>query len=161
VALTYQEPVRSSTGHDAGTVARHSTYYRPTILTLLKAHESHGYELAGRIAELGFDQRLGTSLYGTLRDMEGDGLITSSWSLSDSGGPPRRIYALTTTGEQVLADSIPLLVRQHRALEAILRLYRDLDDESPTRPSQHRVVAMNSARPGRSSAPRDGSATHR
>lgn len=106
-----------------GAGLRHYTYYRPTILVLLKEHESHGYELISRMNELGFDQRLGSSLYGVLRDMEDEGLIVSSWDLSGSGGPPRRVYGLTESGEQFLRDSVPTLVRQRDALDATLDLY--------------------------------------
>src|ERR1700738_3562453 len=52
-----------------GLALRNYTYYRPTILALLKERESHGYELASRITELGFDQRLASSIYKVLRDL--------------------------------------------------------------------------------------------
>lgn len=112
---------------------RHYTYYRPTILILLKEHESHGYELISRMNELGFDQRLASSLYGVLRDMEDEGLITSSWDLSGSGGPPRRVYSLTADGDHYLGESVPALMRQRDALEATLDLYSELQEATALR----------------------------
>jgi DNA-binding PadR family transcriptional regulator len=119
---------------EAGLAAiRHYTYYRPTILILLKEHESHGYQLIGRMNDLGFDQRLASSLYGVLRDMEDEGLIASSWDLSGTGGPPRRVYRLTGPGDQFLRHAVPTLVRQRDALGAALDLYSVLE---------HPVVAL-------------------
>ena len=112
----------------ARSALRHYTYYRPTILILLKEHESHGYELISRMNELGFDQRLASSLYGVLRDMEDEGLIISSWDLSGSGGPPRRVYSLTADGDRYLQESVPALVRQRDALDATLDLYSVLQE---------------------------------
>ncbi|MDQ6615533.1 MAG: helix-turn-helix transcriptional regulator [Actinomycetota bacterium] len=116
----------------SGSALRHYTYYRPTILVLLKQYESHGYQLASRMSDLGFDHRLTASLYGVLRDMEDEGLIASSWDLSGSGGPPRRVYALTAPGEQYLRESIPTLVRQRQALDATLDLFSRLDQAETT-----------------------------
>ncbi len=110
-AVAAVKPTHAEEPH-GGAALRHYTYYRPTILVLLKEHESHGYELISRMNELGFDHRLASSLYGVLRDMEDEGLIVSSWDLSGSGGPPRHVYALTASGEQFLRDSMPTLVRR-------------------------------------------------
>ncbi len=108
----------------ASAVARHYSYYRPAILVLLLEHESHGYELLGRIAELGFEARDSASLYGVLRGMENESLVASSWDTSAQGGPPRRIYAITPSGRQHLSDFAPLLEKQNRAIELMLERYR-------------------------------------
>ncbi|MDQ6617701.1 MAG: helix-turn-helix transcriptional regulator [Actinomycetota bacterium] len=118
--------------HEDGLVLRHYTYYRPTILVLLKEHESHGYELVSRMTELGFDQRLASSIYKVLRDMEDEGLIASSWDVSGQGGPPRRVYELTDMGAEFLRDAVPMLVRQRHALDAMLGLYNRLEDTGAT-----------------------------
>jgi PadR family transcriptional regulator PadR len=112
---------------EGGHVLRHYSYYRPAILVLLKERESHGYELAGRMCDLGFDQRLASSIYKVLRDMEDEQLIASSWDVSEHGGPPRRVYTLTDTGDRFLHDSAPTLLRQRQALDAMLDLYSSLD----------------------------------
>ncbi len=117
---------------EGGAALKHYTYYRPAILVLLKEDESHGYRIASRMTDLGFDQRLVSSLYSVLRDMEHEGLITSAWEISHSGGPPRRVYALTTAGEQFLRDSLPALIRQREALGAMLELYSTLVQRQPT-----------------------------
>ncbi len=121
---------------------RHYTYYRPAILLLLKEQGSHGYELFRRLAELGFDSRDSASLYGVLRDMESSGLITSSWDTSHSGGPPRRVYAITVNGDKYLRDSEALLVRQRDALSAMLDRYRAVAaHKSPSRKLRRPAVA--------------------
>lgn len=112
-----------------GGALRHYTYYRPTILVLLKERESYGYELSSRMTELGFDQRVTASLYSVLRDMENEDLITSVWDVSDLGGPPRRMYAITVGGEQYLRDTMPMVVRQRQALGSMLALYAALDHQ--------------------------------
>lgn len=114
---------------------RRYTYHRPAILLLLREHESHGYELFGRLAELGFDSRDSASLYGVLRDMEKVGLIGSSWNMSQSGGPPRRIYATTALGDQYLRDSEALLVKQRDALNVMLDRYRAVSKRRRRRPA--------------------------
>lgn len=109
----------------ASAVARYYSYYRPAILVLLLEQESHGYELLARIAELGFEARDSASLYGVLRGMEAENLVASSWDTSTQGGPPRRIYAITPGGRQHLSEFAPLLEKQHRAIQLMLKRYRD------------------------------------
>ena len=105
-------------------MARCRSYYKPAILLLLLEADSHGYELHGRIAELGFKGRETTSIYGLLREMEGELLVASCWDTSNHGGPPRRIYAITDGGQQYLRDFTPVLEEQHRAIERMLSRYR-------------------------------------
>ena len=98
---------------------------RPAILLLLKEHESHGYELMSRLVELGFDVPDFGGLYRTLRVMEDEGLVSSSWGTPERG-PARRIYALTAEGEERLRDSAPGLVQQRRTIGGLLDRYRGL-----------------------------------
>jgi DNA-binding PadR family transcriptional regulator len=42
-------------------------------------------------------------VYRTLRDLERDGLVRSSWA-EESAGPRRRAYELTATGQEALDD---------------------------------------------------------
>jgi len=71
------------------------------ILLALVDGPRHGYGLMQR---LGSDPLSSWSpgpatLYRTLREMEGDGLIAATdGPAEDSGGPPRRYYTLTRAG---------------------------------------------------------------
>ena len=90
------------------------------LLVLLRERPSHGYELAERLSSIGIDARLGQSMYRLLHDIERQGLAQSAWDLSQSGGPPRRIYTISEAGERFLAEATPELVRQRDALDAVL-----------------------------------------
>ena len=63
------------------------------ILALLCQRDCHGYELLSRLGELGLSP--GTvSVYRTLRSMEGEGTVCSSWECP-AQGPARRTYTPT------------------------------------------------------------------
>lgn len=106
---------------------------RPAILLLLTEHESHGYELVSRLGELGFEVSDLGGLYRTLRTMEDEGLVTSSWG-TPSRGPARRVYGITPEGEQQLRESTPGLVSQRRAIGEVLERYRKLVRTGRRRP---------------------------
>jgi poly-beta-hydroxybutyrate-responsive repressor len=78
-------------------------FVRPFVLLLLAEGPSHGYELARSLKEfapegLNADPSI---LYRLLRQMEEEGLATSS--LDDSGtGPARKVYELTAGGREAL-----------------------------------------------------------
>jgi DNA-binding PadR family transcriptional regulator len=66
------------------------------LLLLLDGHDTHGYELAGRLAGecIGCDQ---SAVYRALRRLERDGDVTSFWA-APVAGPRRRLYRLTPSG---------------------------------------------------------------
>ena len=97
---------------------------RPAILLLLREQESHGYELMGRLAELGVEvPRTSGGLYRRLYAMADDGLLTSYWAAPEHG-PPRRVYAITEQGELYLERSMPALAGLARTVRAMLTRYR-------------------------------------
>ena len=68
---------------------------------------SHGYELMGRLAELGVEPPPSTGvLYRLLRTMAGDGVVSSYWS-TPQRGPARSVYAMTEHREQQLEQAMP------------------------------------------------------
>lgn len=76
---------------------------RPAVLLLLAEEPMHGYELAGRLKELGVGRAgMDPSLvYRVLRMLEGAGMARSA--LDDTGtGPARKVYSLTPEGMEVL-----------------------------------------------------------
>ena len=87
-------------------------------------HESHGYELIGRVDELGVNVRPTSGwLYRSLRTMADEGLVTSYWT-TPQHGPARRVYAITQEGEQHLEASMATLASLARTVRVILNRYR-------------------------------------
>ncbi len=89
------------------------------LLALLKDWSGYGYELAQRLEEAGFSRYNSGSLYRTLRQMEGLGLISSFWDTS-AAGPARRMYSLTKAGQLFLDNWISVLDFHRRALDIYL-----------------------------------------
>jgi len=74
------------------------------VLTVLQRAPAHGYALAERLRERSggvFDLAEGT-VYPALYRLERHGLVVSHWRSVD--GRRRRVYRLTTAGEQALSE---------------------------------------------------------
>lgn len=89
------------------------------LLALLRSWSGYGYELAQRLEDAGFARQNSGSLYRTLRQMEGLGLISSFWDTS-AAGPARRMYSLTGAGQLFLDNWISALDFHRRTLEFYL-----------------------------------------
>jgi len=68
----------------------------PWLLLLLRINPTYGYGLRQDLLGRGFDADP-SSVYRCLREMDGQGLIASTWT-DKSEGPPRRVYELTEAG---------------------------------------------------------------
>ena len=99
-------------------------FVRPWLLLLLLQHPSHGYELLERFGQdermPGIDPGL---LYRTLRHLEDEGLVRSSW---DAGprGPARRLYQVTDEGIAYLHAWAEEIQATKERLEHFLQAYR-------------------------------------
>ena len=103
---------------------RSRSVVRPAILLLLRDHESHGYELVGRLAELGVNVTpTRGGLYRSLHRMADEGLVTSYWSTPQQG-PARRVYGIPEQGEQHLEASMKILASLARTVRVTLKRYR-------------------------------------
>ena len=81
-------------------------FVEPVVLYLLKAAgKTHGYELARSLNEHALTDSIiePGALYRTLRRLEENGFVVSNWDVSGAG-PARRIYELTSSGEEHLAE---------------------------------------------------------
>jgi PadR family transcriptional regulator PadR len=81
-------------------------FVEPVLLLMLKEKgRSYGYDLASNLSEYALTdaQVEGAALYRTLRRLESNGHVKSSWDTSN-GGPARRIYSLTSMGDQHLRE---------------------------------------------------------
>jgi DNA-binding PadR family transcriptional regulator len=90
----------------------------------LAAGPAHGYELAQAIASVGFRRASEdpSLLYKLLRGLEEEGLAGSSWA-DGEGGPPRRMYTLTRSGEEYLHTRAADLRRQAKRIETFVDRY--------------------------------------
>ena len=87
-----------------------SRFIEPVVLRVLKdKKQSYGYEIAEWLPQYALTDATieGAALYRTLRTLETNGYVTSTWAEGD--GPARRNYALTAEGEIHLRDWARLL----------------------------------------------------
>ena len=94
----------------------------PVILLTLREWNSYGYELMERAAAFGFEAMNPGTLYRTLRQMEKEGVVESTWETS-KGGPARRMYSITDAGEAYLDFWAKALEQYQRNMETFFRLY--------------------------------------
>ncbi len=94
----------------------------PYLLLMLKTWQGHGYEMMQRLAALGFAAIDQSYLYRTLRQLEKDGLVTSTWE-TVATGPARRLYSLTEAGEAFLKESAQAMEAYRGMLEGFFKLY--------------------------------------
>lgn len=102
-------------------------FLRPSLLLLLREQPAHGYDLIERLKPFGFVKSDPGGVYRTLRALEREGLVRSSWETS-SAGPARRIYELTHEGEEVLDAWAQILEDNRRVLEEYLARHALADD---------------------------------
>jgi len=87
-----------------------SRFIEPVVLRILKEKKkSYGYEIAECLAQYALTDATieGAALYRTLRTLEANGHVASTWEAGD--GPARRNYSLTRSGEEHLREWIELL----------------------------------------------------
>ena len=101
-------------------------FARPCLLLLLAESSAHGYELIDRLRPFGFEINDPASVYKSLRQMESEGVVTSTWELS-SRGPARRVYELTTDGRDLLEAWSITLDQNRTILSRFLDRYGELD----------------------------------
>jgi len=96
----------------------------PAVLSSLLDGPAHGYALAEALAAFGLGDTSLRRIYRMLRDMEERGWVASDWDTERTQGPPRRVYALTSAGEQVLAEWIDHLSDSRAAIDRLLSAYQ-------------------------------------
>ena len=94
----------------------------PILLLMLREWSSYGYELMERVATFGLAAMNPGTFYRTLRQMEKDGMVQSSWDTSETG-PARRMYSITEAGETYLKYWADSLNQYQKLMETFFRLY--------------------------------------
>ncbi|MCD6344758.1 MAG: helix-turn-helix transcriptional regulator [Anaerolineae bacterium] len=75
----------------------------PLMLLLLAQEPAHGYRLVERLAEdFEITSLPPQTVYRALQEMETAGWLSSTWDMSGTQGPPRKVYRLTPAGEAAL-----------------------------------------------------------
>lgn len=108
---------------------RMGQFLDPALLLLLEQSSAHGYTLLSRLAEFGLEFLAPTVVYRALREMEDQGWVSSTWDDEDTQGPPRRIYALTSLGRDVLRCCVAQLHNTRQVIDYFLALHEDLAAE--------------------------------
>jgi PadR family transcriptional regulator PadR len=81
-------------------------FVEPVVLLMLQDKgRSYGYDLAANLRDYALTdaQIERAALYRTLRRLEENGYVVSTWN-TRNGGPARRVYALTQAGGRHLRD---------------------------------------------------------
>ncbi len=98
-------------------------FIQPWLLLLLLQRPSHGYELMERLSQSeeapGADPGL---LYRTLHQLEGERLVRSAWD-TEGSGPARRLYQVTSEGEEYLHAWAVNIRRTRERLDHFLAEY--------------------------------------
>jgi len=95
-------------------------FIEPVLLLMLrdKGH-SYGYELSEHLGEYALTdaQIERAALYRTLRTLEENGHVTSTWNM-DAAGPARRVYSLTESGGEHLQEWSEIMGRLATSMQA-------------------------------------------
>lgn len=105
---------------------------RPILLLLLAENPQHGYELQPQVVHVMGRSYNGAGMYRTLRKLEEEGLVTSSWESAPTPGPARRTYCLTAAGRAELEVQVSQLKRSARQFRMFLRRHAALPDRDET-----------------------------
>ena len=94
------------------------------LLLLLYDEVGYGYGLTEQLSFLGFseDELNVSTLYRTLRKMEKEDLVTSSWE-EGGQGPRRRVYEITENGKKELDQLIKVLKVRKARIEKLIARY--------------------------------------
>jgi len=93
------------------------------MLLLLHHGPAHGYTLIDRLGEFGLESLHPSVVYRALRDMDEKGWVISNWDVDGTQGPPRRVYRLTTSGDNVLGAYIQDLRQTHEQIGNLMDVY--------------------------------------
>jgi PadR family transcriptional regulator, regulatory protein PadR len=113
---------RENESQTGATEAWSKNWLVPILLLILREWSSYGYELMERVATFGLAAMNPGTFYRTLRQMEKDGMVRSSWDTSETG-PARRMYSITEAGETYLKYWADSLNQYQKLMDTFFRLY--------------------------------------
>jgi poly-beta-hydroxybutyrate-responsive repressor len=93
------------------------------VLLAVSLQRAHGYLIEEYLRGVGFFSLEMSTLYRTLRQLEKDGLLHSTWEPGPTG-PARRVYSLTDVGRGWLDQWASTLDVYRRMLDRFFGLYQ-------------------------------------
>jgi len=96
---------------------------QPSLLLMMHKGPAHGYDLMERLKEFGMGDIDPSLIYRALHALEAEGLVTSTWEEKESQGPPRRVYALTEAGNEMLIYYLDDLKNTRQYIDQLLKAY--------------------------------------
>ncbi len=97
-------------------------FITPWVLLVLKQWSLHGYLILQQLNRMGFSDVDHATLYRELRRLEGQGFVASEWETGGSG-PARRVYRITSAGEEVLLGWAEVVSGYQRMINGFFDLY--------------------------------------
>jgi poly-beta-hydroxybutyrate-responsive repressor len=125
----------------------------PYVLLFLKNWSAHGYQILQTLTLLGFAAVDPATVYRTLRQMEREGLVLSSWE-TGVAGPARRTYKITSSGEELLNQWAQALGSYQAFLDRFFNLYANGGTPPTPAESGAESAAPPAEFPAPASAPR-------
>ena len=105
---------------------KHRRHAPAFILLTIAKEPTHGLGILNKMESSVPENRLDTAIvYRTLKDLEKDGYVSSTWEDSGSG-PKRKVYSITDSGIECLAEYKKDIERSILNLERFLELYDEL-----------------------------------
>jgi PadR family transcriptional regulator PadR len=111
-------------GRGRGRGRRAVRMLEPVLLLLLHQGSAHGYTFLEQLGEFGLEGLNPSVVYRALRDMEEMGWVTSTWDEEQTQGPPRRVYSITASGNEMLTSWTQDLEESRRRIDHLLEVYR-------------------------------------
>lgn len=96
------------------------------VLSLLSRRDCYGYEISEYLSAR-IDIADGT-VYPILRKLKSDGMV-STYLSEESGGPPRKYYALTQLGVETFQSDRREYLRFAKAIESLLKEENENDEK--------------------------------
>jgi len=94
----------------------------PFVLLAVSLQRAHGYVIEDYLRTLGVFGVTMSTLYRTLRQMEKDGFLVSTWEPGPTG-PARRVYTITNAGHAWLDSSAAMLNAYRETIDRFFGLY--------------------------------------
>ncbi len=94
------------------------------ILRVVYEKSTHGYEIIRKIEEIsqGRHKIKSGTMYTTLRRMEQEEFLNSSWQ-KNKDGPDKRIYKVTKKGEGYLKKWLEILIERKKMMNKMIKFY--------------------------------------
>ena len=105
-------------------------FITPWVLLVLKQWNLHGYLILQQLNQMGFADVDHATLYRELRRLEKEGFVASEWETGGSG-PARRVYSITTAGEDMLRGWTDVVSGYQRMINGFFDLYAQVFGFAP------------------------------